>query len=1235
MRRHEARTEGNAVNRKIDLSTRREVVGSTRGNVRKTAVALAALATLSWSGAASAVNSITVTTIYDYDAQGRAIKEAVAGDDSNLCLVTAYTNDSFGHHKTMTQRNCNGSAPLLAGASTEAASPTGAAVFAPRVTTVSYTPDQRFIATTQVGSLPSDTRGYDARFGTQTSEVESNGVSTGSAYDNFGRPILTLKADGTGTSTSYALCSTPFYGGTATTCPGNALYAVTTTPVASVNLSAKTAGAKNGPYVRVYYDNLARELRTETEGFDGSGASTLVYVDTTYDAAGNVKTKSRPYYANAAASLVTYNYDAMRRPISRVENDAAGSVTISTSYSGATVTDYDGLNRKTVTVHDLSGLVASVTNDAGGTITRTYDANGDMVQSVDAMGNVTSQRFDARGRRYESDDPDLGKWTYGFDSAGDIVSQTDNKGQVSTFQFDAMGRLTFRSEPDLNSTWIYDSCAHGAGRLCEEKTTNGYDRVTSYDTSGRVYSITTSMPGGSFTASQNFDSNGRLSQLTYPSGLVLQYAYTPLGYGKSITDTHSNVVVWSELAQDASSRPTQYTYANGNTTTTDAYYDDGRLHTSYAGAGNATQNLLYTYDAAGNIQDRQDMATGVTSTYQYDDLNRLQSESRSGGGIAGTQVIGWTYDAIGNITTRTESGTTNTYDYNPSGTGSLLPHAVQNVNGSVNGYVDPQYRYDANGNMTSSAGRSVGWTSYNMASTVMRGAATLGYLYGPSHQRAQETYALGGATQRTTAYVAGIDGTTPFFEEDTGVAGTVMRNFVVSPTGVVAVIKNDTANNWSTQYWHKDHLGSISVVTDAAGNPVERLGYEPFGKRRNSNGTTDPNGTLVATTTDRGYTGQEEMDEVGLVNMNGRIYDGALGRFMSADPNVPYVNNLQSYNRYSYSRNNPLRATDPTGFDDVPVDSSLAGDGDSETGGDPYAYGGGDSTDSYGGLLIAPWELTASIPLDTFTPIVVSVAGVTATDSGLNTGTSVTGVALPAASNLTFNGAYSIYNHQVSAFLTSANAQANTSGTQDCVPAAVEGTILDFNHTDPGRQSVIDSLNKYQQAIWAGYPIAQMTNGALTSLDGPGVLQGRTGTDEGDAYTAVVTARLADSGIATSVWSNLDQNGKPSNAMVAAALQSQGEPAIISVRKDNELHAVQAQWMPPADGKDGYYLLSNMNGGGAARGGYTAVSQEAFVAGTWRVDVPGSSTSTTFSNKYTVTLQPAYPTIIMMPMAGH
>ena len=69
--------------------------------------------------------------------------------------------------------------------------------------------------------------------------------------------------------------------------------------------------------------------------------------------------------------------------------------------------------------------------------------------------------------------------------------------------------------------------------------------------------------------------------------------------------------------------------------------------------------------------------------------------------------------------------------------------------------------------------------------------------------------------------------------------------------------------------------------------------------------------------TERGFTGHQHVDRLDLIHMNGRTYDPKVGRFMQADVFVPHPGDTQSYNRYSYVRNNPLNATDPTGYFDL------------------------------------------------------------------------------------------------------------------------------------------------------------------------------------------------------------------------------------------------------------------------------------------------------------------------------
>ena len=121
--------------------------------------------------------------------------------------------------------------------------------------------------------------------------------------------------------------------------------------------------------------------------------------------------------------------------------------------------------------------------------------------------------------------------------------------------------------------------------------------------------------------------------------------------------------------------------------------------------------------------------------------------------------------------------------------------------------------------------------------------------------------------------------------------------------------------NKQVRYLHYDALDSVDMITDGYGNVVEHRSFDPWGKMR-SVIWEDDRVTNIAQQliTNRGFTGHEHIEEVGLIHMNGRVYDQELGRFLSADPVIqaPLVTN--SFNRYSYVWNNPLKYTDPTGF---------------------------------------------------------------------------------------------------------------------------------------------------------------------------------------------------------------------------------------------------------------------------------------------------------------------------------
>ncbi len=106
-------------------------------------------------------------------------------------------------------------------------------------------------------------------------------------------------------------------------------------------------------------------------------------------------------------------------------------------------------------------------------------------------------------------------------------------------------------------------------------------------------------------------------------------------------------------------------------------------------------------------------------------------------------------------------------------------------------------------------------------------------------------------------------------------------------------------------FYHTDHLGSTTAITDATGNVLQLLEYDPWGQ------VTKDIGDNYA---HYRYTGQEYDPEIGLYNYKARLYAPGIGRFISPDPIVPDPANPQSLNRYAYVLNNPLRYVDPSGY---------------------------------------------------------------------------------------------------------------------------------------------------------------------------------------------------------------------------------------------------------------------------------------------------------------------------------
>jgi RHS repeat-associated protein len=128
-------------------------------------------------------------------------------------------------------------------------------------------------------------------------------------------------------------------------------------------------------------------------------------------------------------------------------------------------------------------------------------------------------------------------------------------------------------------------------------------------------------------------------------------------------------------------------------------------------------------------------------------------------------------------------------------------------------------------------------------------------------------------------------------------------DYIYSPEGLAAIAVK-TGSTRTLYYAHLDHLGSLRVLTADNKSITSRYHYDAWGLR-----------TLVAgaNITNRGFTGHEHLPEFGFINMNARLYDPVIGRFLAMDPYVQMPDYTQAFNRYSYSMNNPLIYTDPSG----------------------------------------------------------------------------------------------------------------------------------------------------------------------------------------------------------------------------------------------------------------------------------------------------------------------------------
>ena len=265
----------------------------------------------------------------------------------------------------------------------------------------------------------------------------------------------------------------------------------------------------------------------------------------------------------------------------------------------------------------------------------------------------------------------------------------------------------------------------------------------------------------------------------------------------------------------------------------------------------------------------------------YDALDRLTTATSAATDGYGT--ITYTYNQIGNMLSHSKVGT---YTYNASGASSTRPHAVARTRLTTGSTTT--YSYDANGNLVSGGGRTLTWDYENRPTQIVKGGVTTTFKYDGDGGRVKKTVS---PAPHATVYIGQL-----YVCE-----GTACTRLIYAGSQRVAMVQ---VNSGAISYFHGDHLGSTSVVTDSTGTEEEHNSYRPYGDLQAHTGTSD-----VAYK----YTGQERDASTALYFYQARYYAQGLGRFVSPDTLVPNYLDPQAFNRYAYARNNPLRYTDPTG----------------------------------------------------------------------------------------------------------------------------------------------------------------------------------------------------------------------------------------------------------------------------------------------------------------------------------
>lgn len=694
-----------------------------------------------------------------------------------------------------------------------------------------------------------------------------------------------------------------------------------------------------------YYDIWGRPSRTYI--YDGTATTPWIAIETVYDVYGRVertsnekRVQNRGEALNATEWTITA-YDPLSRPVTVTTPDNA---VVNSAYLGSKtmVTDQAGKSRRREidALGRLTKIVEFVTAVADPTVVQ-EPVNGDLVTTYEydilnnlkkvRQGDVVGQQtcadcqerffsYDSLSRRTSINNPERGVETFEYDQNGNLTKRIDARNLRSTFEYDGINRQTKRTydvvgggslpngavaTPTVDlfydgkgipqSITVPASSAGPLGRLTAVKSSASESIYHGFDAMGRVIASAQVTSSQTYLMSYEYDLAGNMKAQTYPSGRTITHEFdaggrlntlkgtqagTTTNYAQFITYNPAGNIssfkygsgIWEHVKYNSRAQATEIGLSSSSNESGDKLKLEFKYGVLVGGTLDAAKNngniqsQIISFAAAGGQP-----ALNLTQTYEYDQFNRLRV-AKENNGSSWSQTFD--IDKFGNR------------EINGPGTTDAIEITSLTITPVKNQITKAGYGYDNTGNLITEPGHSYKYDAENRMS---------------SHNNF-DVYTYDGDGRRV--------------RKSSPASATV---FVYDATGkLVAEYADVTPGSAGTNYVTPDHLNNTRVVSNSTGTVTSRHDYLPFGEEINpalvSSGRQNVS-TYNLGTIKQKYASKERDLETGLDYFGARYYSSALGRFTSPDsPLVDQIpENPQSWNLYTYARNNPVRISDKNG----------------------------------------------------------------------------------------------------------------------------------------------------------------------------------------------------------------------------------------------------------------------------------------------------------------------------------